>query len=188
MKEKYNTLLDTIYELEGLVHLAIVRGEDAPKRINALLREKIGRISEIGERLQITPLTQSQSEETEVLPDTVEPEISETEEIEEYVVDEEVEDPKEETSSESEEEEESLTSETFVEKKREPVFSLNDRFLFIREIFCGDAKAFAHEMARLDDFDDYDEAEQYFLEEYTLDPDSPAAQNFLSVVERYYQS
>ena len=241
MKENYESLLDTIYELEGLVHLAIVRGEDAPGRIMTLIREKINRLADSAQSIKNVEEGNEAEEvsEKKIIPNDIEMKDSqdtenkgEVDEIEEYVfeedddedeyideddeddedyeeeeddIDEEEEDPEEE-DEETEVEEKEIRNEREQKndkplvdtrwigvagnqkKRQSPTFSLNDRFLFIRELFGGDGKAFNKELEQLDKFANYQEAERHFLASYSMDMESAPAQAFLSVIEKYYQS
>ena len=237
MNNRYESLLDTIYELEGLVHLALVRGDNAPKRILSLIREKIDRLqdekavlysgieSQTSDSIIDEYIVEEESPAEEADNEAVEQSHSDKNELNEDAPAESEDEPAEENSDEYGESEEIPLTESIEsdcgevtqpqetheneepdeepepdedtlpappevrkEKREAPRFSINDRFLYIREIFGGDDKAFAREMDRLDEFDDYDEAEQYFLEEYSLDLEAPPVQDFLAIIERYYQS
>lgn len=59
-KEKLNELLDRIYELEGLVHLAIAR-DDAPDKLPELIRKKSEELMSYAEQATTTTAT-SQSQ------------------------------------------------------------------------------------------------------------------------------
>lgn len=226
--ERYEDLLDTIYELEGLVHLAIVRGDNAPKRILSLISEKISRLDEAKKSLSMevaTPVHLPEMEEYVVedeerkdddfwveaseiqKADAKDAEVAEEEigiieraevtAIKHIPTDDTTDDATDDTTEIIEHEDdrecneseaETLSSGHGKKPRTAPSFSINDRFLYIREIFGGDGKAFDREMDRLDEFEDYDEAEQYFLEEYSLDPEAPSVVDFLAIIERYYQS
>lgn len=69
---------------------------------------------------------------------------------------------------------------------RKPTFSINDRFLFIREIFDGDTKAFNSAVDRIAGCSTYDEAEEYCLEELFMDPEEEPVENFLGVIRLYF--
>lgn len=71
--------------------------------------------------------------------------------------------------------------------KKKPVFSLNDRFLFIRELFDGDASKFNMVTDRLGDFDDYDSAQDYLIREYNITPERETDERFLAIVEAFYK-
>ena len=66
-------------------------------------------------------------------------------------------------------------------------FSLNDRFLYIRELFGGSAKAFDDAMDVLSGMSDMREAEQYFYDECNLEPENATVADFMKSVSRYLE-
>lgn len=70
--------------------------------------------------------------------------------------------------------------------RERPVFSLNDRFLYIREYFNGDAKAFDKAINRLDRFDAYRDAENYFVDEVGVDPETDEGKAFLESIRKVF--
>ena len=69
-------------------------------------------------------------------------------------------------------------------KGKRPVFSLNDRFLYTRELFKGDASAFNEAINKITTFDNYEEAESYFTESLELDPErSETDKAFLKMIK-----
>lgn len=60
-KEKLNELLDRIYELEGLVHLAIAR-DDAPDKLPELIKKKSEELMSYAEQATTTTTATSQSQ------------------------------------------------------------------------------------------------------------------------------
>ncbi len=74
---------------------------------------------------------------------------------------------------------------TFVDLKRG--ISLNDRFLFQRELFGNDPQKMNEAMHTLGTFTTYEEAEEYAKEAYTWDFDDPTVGEFLQVVRKGFE-
>lgn len=72
-------------------------------------------------------------------------------------------------------------------RNRGRLFSINDRFLFAREIFGGSLKNFDKCMNELITLDSYDEAEEYMMDEWNLDPERSEGIRFLSIISKLYQ-
>lgn len=64
--------------------------------------------------------------------------------------------------------------------------SLNDRFLYQRELFGGDAARFYEVMAAIDTFCTYEEAADYVRSAEDWDEESSAAQDFLDMLQRHF--
>lgn len=79
-------------------------------------------------------------------------------------------------------------------KKEEPglsnrklSFSINDKFLYIREVFDGNAEALHKAADKISDMKDYAEAEEYMLNELKLTPEANNTHaEFMALVERYF--
>lgn len=68
-----------------------------------------------------------------------------------------------------------------------PKFSINDKFLFIREIFKGNASEFNEAIEKMRTLPNAQQAEEYYIENLKLDPDDPAAAHFLETVRTYFK-
>lgn len=225
-------MLDTTYELEGLLNLALNR-EPAPERLEELVALKIKRLSDLlsseEETLPASPV--EESEDSYSLEDEEEEEeevASYTEDTDDYAVntgddaeDTEVNavaadddadipddssDNKGNSSAEVEKEQIIVNVEPATkvdlkprevvaaepkEKERKsmnvPVFSINDRFFYSRELFGGKVAEFEGALKEVAGMDCYEEAEEYFLTEYRLDPEQAVVQNFLAVIAKYFE-
>lgn len=71
-------------------------------------------------------------------------------------------------------------------KKPAGVFTLNDRFLFTRELFGGRRELFDRAMVDLAGMDSYEEAEDFFLYQHGMNPDDPNVGRFLNTVARLF--
>ena len=72
------------------------------------------------------------------------------------------------------------------ETVQRPLFCLNDRFRFRRTLFNGSEEAFSDAMQHITQMDDYEEAMEYFLDEYGWDPENEEAQAFLEIIKTYF--
>ena len=71
-------------------------------------------------------------------------------------------------------------------KEGRPKFSLNDRFLYTRELFNGDANAFNSAIDKISTFERYEDAEVYFMKELSLDPSkSETHKVFLKMIKSF---
>lgn len=65
--------------------------------------------------------------------------------------------------------------------------SLNDRFLFQRELFHNDREEMNSMMARLNAFNNYEEAESYLREQSGWNFDNPTVKDFLRVIKKGFE-
>lgn len=68
-----------------------------------------------------------------------------------------------------------------------PVFSINDRFRFRRELFGNSDRDFNASLDLLCTMETLDEAENYFYNDLEWDPEQPCVKDFMSIVERYFK-
>lgn len=68
------------------------------------------------------------------------------------------------------------------------VFSINDRYRYRRELFGGNDAAFSDALSRVAAMDSYDEAEGYFLDDCQWDPERPEVVDFMGVLRKYFES
>ena len=214
-KEKLNSLLDSIYELEGLVHLALSR-DDSPEALPGLIVRKGKELAKLSEAVALEeeetaaeePLTEDESEEIDTFEQEVEAEADVDPEAEpevevELVYDDEPADdePADEEPEDYFEPEPEPEYEPEVEEKPKPepkqqggfeprgrlVFSINDRYRFKRELFSGSDADFNNTLALVASMDNYDEAEDYFLGDLQWDPTSQDVTDFLEILKRYFK-
>jgi hypothetical protein len=69
--------------------------------------------------------------------------------------------------------------------KRE--ISLNDRFLFQRELFGNDRQGMNNMMSKLNSFNNYDDAEQFLKETTSWDFDNQTVMDFLAVIRKGFR-
>lgn len=71
---------------------------------------------------------------------------------------------------------------TLLDMKRS--ISLNDRFLFQRELFHNNREEMNQVMVQLNAFDDFSQAENYLRGHYGWDLDNPVVEDFLKVIKK----
>lgn len=78
-------------------------------------------------------------------------------------------------------------SETKSPRKR-PSFSINDRYLFTRTLFHNSRQELEDCLNAICEMDDYDEAEDYFLNELEWNPENSETGMFMDIIHRYFDS
>lgn len=73
-----------------------------------------------------------------------------------------------------------------LETPKKPVFSINDRFRFIRSLFGGSADSFNSALADVAALESYDEAEDLFLGQLEWNPQDPDVEAFLNILKKYF--
>lgn len=175
MDSNLRDLLDKIYELEGLVHLALKR-DDSSEDFLRLISKKGREIGEICANVDAVSI-----EETPQPSESVE-----SFSLEEYSLD-------EEPTNKEEEKEQSfpiyeLKDPNQDEKPRgKLVFSINERFRFRKELFENSDADFNNTLALVASMEDYEEAEDYFLNEEGFDSKNPIVIEFLDVIKKYFK-
>lgn len=204
MKKRYKNILEKVYEVEGLLLLAMSK-EDTPEGLDELIERRLAELMDDEENEKDAPAVEQIEERPE--PAGVASEVSATPEVqvkevveaapEEEVVEaapeeEVVEEEPDDTFYTLEDEEEyarPASRAPFKEKTghKPPVFSLNDRFLFTRELFEGDAASFNAALNRIAASAGFGEASDYLAREWGLKPDdSETDGRFLEIVEQYF--
>ena len=70
--------------------------------------------------------------------------------------------------------------------KLKSAFSLNDRFLYSREIFDGKMKMFDSTLEFIEDIDNFSVIEDFFYNEMELDPENPSVISFMEILRRHF--
>lgn len=173
-KDKLKSLLDAAFEFEGMLRLALDRGEDAV--LNGKIEE-----SALNLRKTIESVYPEEKPEAEIKENKIETEISG--DIF-YEMDDEEEVP---AVSGEISETDGVSAERQVAEKRKPVFSINDRFRFRRELFSNSDSDFNDALDMLASMDCYEEAEDYFYNNLEWDMDNPEVCAFMEIVARYFE-
>lgn len=187
MDDKLRTLLDKIYELEGLVYLAIQRRQEAGNFLKLI--EKKGQ--EVARDCSGLNSDKDEVKELPVGEDTVS---SLTFPLEEYSIDDYSiavdEDLKEEENITKTADKTIKVDKVSVEtapQKGKLVFSINERFRFKKELFNNSDADFNNTMALVASMEDYDEAEDFFLNEEGFDKGNPVVGEFLDIIKGYFK-
>lgn len=164
MKERYKEILDKTYELEGLLLIALKRDE-MPSGLDEKIENTIREISKFR-------LFESLNKENKN-PDGFSSFYSLEEEDEMGVgsVNKEV-----------------FTSVSGVPKHGiKPEFSLNDKFLYIKELFRGNSVAFNKTLDKISEMESYGQAATYLIAELKLNPDENQMHaDYLAIIEKAF--
>lgn len=71
--------------------------------------------------------------------------------------------------------------------KLKSFFSLNDRFLFSRELFGGDMKMFDSTLRQLEGIEKFSDVEEYFFEELEWDRDRSFTEEFMDILRPHFK-
>ena len=175
MKATIDNMLTHVYELEGLLLVMKRRGNDIPQEVIdrykeiALIVEQEAQLIETGKpevKVAATPpitppLKESKPKETVAAPPVTEATPPHPDEPPVFI-------PK--------------------EKTPEPIditaaFSINDRFLFLRELFNGDKQKFDDTISQLQAMHNIDEIGDYLASELEWDMSDDIVKEFLRLVE-----
>lgn len=207
-KEKLNQLLDSIYELEGLVHLAIVRDE-IPEVLPELIRRKgreVSALLEIAEP-KAAPVPEPEPfREPEPEPEPIPVPESEPEPEPEPIP---VPEPEPEPEPEPIPEpapapkpapkpapvverpvaspEDRIDTVNTEAMRGRLVFSINDRYRFKRELFDNSDIQFNATLSMVASMENYEEAEGYFLDELNWNEESEEVKAFLDILKNYFK-
>ena len=177
MKNNLRELLDKIYELEGLVHLTLER-EDKNGDFTRLISSKGKEIGDLCLALKPEIPSESSSENRN------EEDGHYSSNFDEYSID----DTEEtEESSDIIEKDVDSVNEKRVLQRGKLVFTINERFRFKRELFGNSDADFNNTLALVASMENYDEAEDYFLNEEGLNIDNPAVRDFLDIIKKYFK-
>ena len=180
MENELRYLLDKIYELEGLVHLALKR-EDSTDDFLRLIARKAKEVSQLSEKHFKTEKENKESKNSEK---------SESFSYDEYTIDERTDTMpliKEMEEGESVKKEDSSINGNKETKRGKLVFSINEKFRFRKELFDNSDEDFNNTLALVASMENFEEAEDYFINEEGLDPENAVVQEFMDVIKRYFK-
>ena len=202
MDNSLETLLKQVLELEGLLLIAVKRGDDAPGMVYDMIRQKA---AAIGGMAEVKAPYNEQG--IDALPDD-EPDDDITVEF----VDEpepEAEQPVVEPAVEPEPVAEQPVAESAVEPELEPdpddqpltldealqrdmtkdlrqAFSLNDRYRYRRELFGNSDSVMNETLNLIEAMHSFDEAEDYFYNDLQWEHDSPEVADFMVIIKNHF--
>lgn len=159
-RKRLSGMLDLTYELEGLLHIGVTRSS-VPPHLNQLIVNKLNALVALADEPVRPEELEAPAVEAPAPPSyDEEPELPSAAPEEENVRD--------------------------IPEKRGALFSVNDRFLFTREMFGGELKNFDAAINELVTLDSVDEAEEYLSSEWNIDPENPVAIRFLGIISGLY--
>lgn len=215
-KKNLNQLLDNVYELEGLLHLAIAR-DDCPEIIPSLIANKAHEVALLAKEAAETGSNEDNVEKDalnkepeKVVPEpiTVVPDHANVEEIpatiapapenpaSDYAAA--IPGPVRVVSTPGA----ATVGKDTVMKKSEPlppvgvsatgprgrlVFTINDRYRFKRDLFGGSDANFNTTLALVASMDSFEEAEDYFLNDLQFNPQRQETIDFLEIIKNYFK-
>ncbi len=198
-KEELNNLLDTIYELEGLVHLAITR-DDQPFKLPELIVRKGREICRLAEEVAApgkqtvnapaapaapvapahahvatapAPAAPVAPAPAHVAPASAAPVAPAPAHVAPAPA------PVAPAPAPA-------ASPSNPQPRGKLVFSINDRYKFKRELFGGSDTAFNATLSLVASMDSYDEAEEYFIDELQWDQSRLEVIEFLDILKNYF--
>ncbi len=185
--EKYNTLLNLAFELEGLAKLALSREVD--DTLNSLIKDKIQELTDLfPSEKNIVASSPTDEDVFYALPDDEYQESASSqspffEPLETVPAD----SPAQIEESEIFEVSEDTFSPEDAGRRERPVLSVNDRFRFRRELFSNSDSDFNAALNAVATMDSYDEAEAYFLHQLDWNPEERVVEEFLEMLRRYFK-
>lgn len=209
MSELYKKLYELSFEIESLLLNLTSKDDECLKRMKPLLDEKVGEFNALYSALDVETVSEekpdkslteveSESEQTHCSETTDEIQITEDEphiDVVDLVT----------TATPDTDEEISeaeivpavpvpaVQQEIPVEKKikpRKPIthyFTLNDRFLYTRELFGGSNEQYNQAISLIESMPDAQFAKDYFISELGLDEADTTVLQFLDAIERYFK-
>lgn len=213
MENDLNKLWNLSFEIESLLfNLAGKEGETYSKGMN-VLDEKISEFNSLYMELKeqnpatevVTEDEKPDSSAEEWIEETVEsvsePEDNDVSEPEVVIeeIDEKVENaPEFDIPSEKDPEPEKIEEKEIIVEKRPEVkpqnkgsisrlFTLNDRFLFTRELFGGSSEQYSQALSLIESMPSYDMVEDYFINDLGWDKENSEVKLFCDIVKRYFK-
>lgn len=176
MEKELKHLLDKTYELEGLVHLALKRSEE----VDEFLRLISNKGKEIG-NICDSIYQEGKSKDLEVK--QIDPYFS----FDEYSIDDEKISDNMFSDTFSSVSTEDNTDRKEVTKSGKLVFSINDKYRYKKELFNNSDVEFNNTLALIASMENFEEAEDYFINEVGFDYANPVVKEFLGILKKYFQ-
>lgn len=182
-KKRLSEMLDKVYELEGMIGLALGRDE-IPPRIIEIITDKT---RDLQAYIDSDAVTKAEVAETETYY-IVEEEPSDNSELSEPA------EPAPEPTEPA-----TIAPAPILQPASAPspltprttgklVFSINDRYRYRRELFAGNDKDFKDALSKVAAMESFEEAEEYFLDELQWDPERPEVTDFMAVLRNYFEA
>lgn len=202
--EKAKQILTLALEIEGLALLIQRRGDLVNPEVNYILRDKASSLLSLTEEMagSCIPVTsdaispEESSDDSGCIQTAAAPCVSMTETsvesddsaIAESAVEEEVADSNVAEAAEERAAVHAAASSPVTESNQhvQPVFTLNDRFRFIRELFKGNSQDFNDTLKQLSSMTSADEVVEYLTDDLCLDPENQDVADFTAIVTQRF--
>lgn len=212
MSVNYDSLLNSCFEIEGLISLLRLRQDETPEEVYPLLVEKVAILAhDLGIRIDSQEYTViEEDQEAEAVAANAEYEecadsegpAGASEDPSLTAVDEAVAEAAEAGDEQSDLVAASMDDVTMVEEHEDEdggahtvsqtalrqLFTINDKFRFRRELFGNSDAEFSDTLNILDAMSSLQEAEEYLYEDLGWDAGNPDVKDFLAVVSRHFKS
>lgn len=202
-ENKLSSLLDQVYELEGLIHITLNR-ENPPQVLASLIENKVKSIAALTPEAIASIPTEDTEDVMTVTPDV--PPLPSPSVTSEAIADEEP-IPMETVSPDYDLGEEYSDSADFGgtsdepafskddvydissnrKERSKPAFNLNDRYRFRRSLFKGSDEQYQEALSMAAEFDTLSEAEGYFYETLGWDRDNEEVKAFMELLQNHYK-
>lgn len=178
MNSTIQQLIQLNVELEGALRVILARQSSEAM---AVAREKLDAITELFNTLQPEAVEEAEPASVETWPEKHESLVAE--------------DAAEEPVAEAEEETPAPTEEPVSVAQPAVInrgdllksFTVNDKFLFIRELFAGSEADFRDTITLISSMQSLDEAAEYLYEDLQLDPEQPQVVDFMNIIANYFK-
>lgn len=180
MKTDLRNLLDKIYELEGLVYLAVKREE--------ITDDLLRLISKKGH--EVADLTLNLNKHEEISESPLEESSSQSVSFDDYLIEDTSDEPKEIVKPIGSQFKRDFNEDFephYKEERGKLVFSINERFRYRNELFDKSDIEFNNTLALVASMENYEEAEEYFINEQGFDISNPIVTEFLEVIKSYFK-
>ena len=197
MDNSLETLLKQVLELEGLLLIAVKRGDDAPSMVYDMIRQKaaaIGGMAEVKapcneQGIDALPDDEPDDDITVEFVDEPEPE-AEQPVAEPAIEPEPVAEVEPELESEPDPDDQPLTLDEALQrdmtKALRQAFSLNDRYRYRRELFGNSDSVMNETLNLIEAMHSFDEAEDYFYNDLQWEHDSPEVADFMVIIKNHF--
>lgn len=176
METTLKQLLDNIYELEGLVHLALKRNEEADELLRLITRKG----KEIEKACDIIY--------NQIIKNTEEPKHSDSFfAFDDYSLDEDKGNNSQDIDSSLKDSVDIHNDRKDVSKSGKLIFSINEKFRYKKELFNNSDVEFNNTLALIASMENFEEAEDYFINEEGFDYSNPIVKEFLELLKKYFQ-
>lgn len=172
MENKIKELLDKTYELEGLLLLAMKR-TDSTKELFRLILNKGKDINKLCHEIsgEKSPVNSREKE-------------NDLSSFDDYSIDDDYITSKYKENGDKKYDNKSKPSN---QRRGKLIFSINDRYRFRKELFNNSDIEFNNTVALIASMENFEEAENYFINEEGFDPSNKIVKEFLGIVKRYFE-